>query len=113
MRSLVWIARITLFILLLGFAVKNSDPVTVQYYFGQEWRAPLVFVLFLSLCVGTALGILASLGRLFRQRREILELKRELRSLAAGRAQAAQSSRAEVSPSTEVAPGRPVSGTSP
>ena len=72
MRSLVWLLRITLFLLLLGFAVKNSDPVIVQYYFGQEWRAPLVFVLFLSLCAGAVLGIVASLGQLFRQRREIL-----------------------------------------
>jgi uncharacterized integral membrane protein len=112
MRSLVWLARITLFLLLLGFAVKNSDPVTVQYYFGQEWRAPLVFVLFLSLCAGAVLGILASLGRLFRQRREILELKRELRSVTAGRAQAAQSSRADTGRGTEIAPSRPVSGTS-
>jgi|RhiMethySRZTD1v2_1073278.scaffolds.fasta_scaffold436630_3 uncharacterized integral membrane protein len=91
MRSLVWLLRITLFLLLLGFAVKNSDPVIVQYYFGQEWRAPLVFVLFLSLCVGAVLGIVASLGQLFRQRREILDLKRELRSVAATRAEAAQS----------------------
>ena len=91
MRSLVWLLRITLFLLLLGFAVKNSDPVLVQYYFGQEWRAPLVFVLFLSLCLGAVLGIIASLGQLFRQRREILDLKRELRAMAAARAEAAQS----------------------
>jgi uncharacterized integral membrane protein len=110
MRSLAWLARITLFLLLLGFAVKNSDPVVVQYYFGQEWRAPLVFVLFLSLCAGTVLGIVASLGQLFRQRREILELKRELRSIAAARAQPAQSSRSDEVPSSDIAPARPVSG---
>ena len=91
MRSLVWLLRITLFLLLLGFAVKNSDPVVVQYYFGQEWRAPLVFVLFLSLCAGAVLGIIASLGQVFRQRREILSLKRELHSAATSRAQAVQS----------------------
>ena len=91
MRSLVWLLRITLFLLLLGFAVKNSDPVVVQYYFGQEWRAPLVFVLFVSLCAGAVLGIIASLGQLFRLRREVLDLKRELRSVATNRAQAVQS----------------------
>ena len=91
MRSLVWLLRITLFLLLLGFAVKNSDPVVVQYYFGQEWRAPLVLVLFLSLCMGAVLGIVASLGQVFRQRREILDLKKELRSVAAARAQSVQS----------------------
>ena len=91
MRSLVWLLRVTLFLLLLGFAVKNSDPVSVYYYFGQEWRAPLVFVLLLSLCVGAMLGILASLAQLFRQRREILDLKREMRSGARSGVQAPDS----------------------
>lgn len=80
MRYVLWLLRIVLFLLLLGFAVKNSDPVTVSYYFGAEWRAPLVFVMLLTLCAGAVLGILAGLGQLFRQRREIAELKRELRT---------------------------------
>jgi putative membrane protein len=80
MRYLLWLLRIVLFLLLLGFAVKNSDPVTVSYYFGAQWRAPLVFVLLLTLCAGVVLGILAGLGQVFRQRREIAELKRELRA---------------------------------
>jgi uncharacterized integral membrane protein len=79
MRYLVWLLRIILFLLLLGLAVKNSDPVIVHYYFGAEWKAPLVFVLLIAICAGAALGILAALGQVFRQRREILELKRELR----------------------------------
>jgi len=79
MSLVLWLLRIILFLLLLGFAVKNSDPVTVSYYFGAEWRAPLVFVLLVSLCAGAVLGIFASLGQIFRQRREIAELKRELR----------------------------------
>jgi uncharacterized integral membrane protein len=82
MRTLVWLLRIMLFLLLLGFAVKNSDPVIVQYYFGQEWRAPLVFVLLVTLCAGVVLGIIASLGQIFKQRREIAELKRERRAAA-------------------------------
>ena len=82
MRYVLWLLRIILFLMLLGFAVKNSDPVTVSYYFGAEWRAPLVFVLLISLCAGAVLGILAALGQLFRQRREIAELKRELRTQA-------------------------------
>ena len=82
MRYLVWLLRLTLFFLLLGLAVKNSDPVVVHYYFGAEWKAPLVFVLLIAIAAGAALGILAALGQVFRQRREILELKRELRAQA-------------------------------
>jgi uncharacterized integral membrane protein len=80
MRYVLWLLRIALFLLLLGFAAKNSDPVTVSYYFGAQWRTPLVFALLVSLCAGAVLGILAAMGLFFRQRREIAELKRELRA---------------------------------
>jgi uncharacterized integral membrane protein len=80
MRYLLWLLRIALFLILLGFAVKNSDPVSVYYYFGAEWRAPLVFVMLVCVVAGVALGVLAVLGQVFRQRREIAELKRERRA---------------------------------
>jgi putative membrane protein len=89
MRYVLWLLRIVLFMLLFGFAFKNSDPVSVHYYFGAEWRAPLAFVLLVALCAGAVLGILAALGQLFRQRREISELKRELRAQARTGAQSA------------------------
>jgi putative membrane protein len=97
MRYLVWLLRLTLFLLLLGFALKNSDPVVVHYYFGAEWRAPLVFVLLICLVAGAALGILAGLGQLFRQRREILDLKRELRAQARSGTPQSLPSRTDVS----------------
>lgn len=84
MRYLLWILKFILFVLVLSFAIKNTDMVSVRYYLGQEWQAPLVLVLLVFFCLGAAIGILASLAQLFRQRREIVALKRELR--ARGRA---------------------------
>ena len=79
MRYLTWLLRAVLFIILLGFAVKNDQPVVLRYFFGYEWQASLVVVLLLFLAVGVGIGILAVLGNIFRQRREISALKRELR----------------------------------
>lgn len=79
MRYLIWLLRAALFIALLGFAVKNDQPVVLRYFFGYEWQASLVVVLLLFLAVGVGIGILAVLGNVFRQRREISALKRELR----------------------------------
>lgn len=79
MRYLFWLLKFALFALILSFAVKNAEIVSVRYYLGQEWQAPLVLVLLVFFCVGAAVGILASLAQLFRQRREIVALKRELR----------------------------------
>ena len=74
-------AGVAVFLLLLGFAVKNSDSVAVRYFLGLEWQAPLVFVLLVFFAVGVALGVAASLGIIVGQRRQILRLKRELRGV--------------------------------
>jgi uncharacterized integral membrane protein len=75
-------AGVTIFLLLLGFAVKNSDSVAVRYFLGLEWHAPLVFMLLVFFAAGAAMGVAASLTIMVRQRREILGLKREIRGLA-------------------------------
>jgi uncharacterized integral membrane protein len=66
------------FIIFLGFALKNSQSVTLHYFFGYEWQSTLVIVLLLFFTVGAALGILATISIWFRQHRELLRLKREL-----------------------------------
>jgi len=80
MRYLLWLIRFLLLVLLLTFAVKNTETVTVRYFLGYEWQAPLVFVLLVFFCIGAVLGIMAGLARHIRQRRELAALKRELRS---------------------------------
>jgi len=79
MRYLIWLLRAALFLLLLGFAVKNDQPTVLRYFFGYEWHASLLVVLLLFFALGMSLGVLSLLGTLFRQRREIASLKRELK----------------------------------
>ncbi len=78
MRYLNWLLRAILFLILFGFAVKNDQPVVLRYFFGYEWQASLVLILLLFFAVGTGVGALSVLGNIFRQRREIAMLKREL-----------------------------------
>ncbi|MHB1618519.1 MAG: LapA family protein [Sulfuricella sp.] len=80
MRYLSWLLGFVLFLLALGFAVKNSDTVVVHYYLGYQWQAPLVLVILVFFFAGVATGVAASLGFIFRQRREIFFLKREMRA---------------------------------
>lgn len=82
MRYLSWLLGIVLFLLALGFAVKNGEPVTLYYYLGYQWQAPLVLIILAFFCAGVIAGIVASLGFIFRQRRELLAARRELRSKA-------------------------------
>lgn len=77
MRYLNWLLRTFLFLLLLGFAVKNDQPVTLSYFFGYQWNTSLVVVLLCFFALGACVGILAMLGTVFRQRRELAASKRE------------------------------------
>jgi uncharacterized integral membrane protein len=78
MRYIVWPLRAFLFLLLLGFAVKNDQPVVLRYFFGYEWQTSLIVILLCFFAAGVLVGVLAMLSNLFRQRREVAALKREL-----------------------------------
>ncbi|MBI5437406.1 MAG: LapA family protein [Nitrosomonadales bacterium] len=79
MRYLNWVLRVALFIALLGFAVKNDQPVTLRYFFGYEWQSSLVIALLIFFAAGAAVGVLAMLANVLQQRREIARLKRDIR----------------------------------
>jgi len=79
MRYLSLLLKIILFLLLLGFAVKNTETAVLRYYLGYEWQAPLVLILLVFFCAGAAVGVIASLSYIFRQKRKMQSLKRQLR----------------------------------
>ena len=80
LTALMWAA---VFVVALLFAIKNTDPVTLQFYFEQSWQAPLVFVVLASFAVGAAFGVLACVPPMVRQRRTLAGLQKELRLRAA------------------------------
>ena len=77
MRFVTWTIRLALFFFLVAFAAKNTDPVTLRFYFDLALQAPLVLVLFGFFAAGMLFGVVALLTTLLRQRREIAQLKRE------------------------------------
>ena len=79
MRFVTWTARLLIFLFLLAFAVKNTETVSLRFYFDLVWQAPLVILLLGFFAAGTVLGLVAALATLLRQRRELLQARRELR----------------------------------
>ena len=79
MRYLKWLLRIMLFLLLLGWAVRNEQPVLLRFFFGYEWQTTLVVIMLSLFMLGVALGLAVSWGDSLRLRREMAALKRELR----------------------------------
>ena len=63
------LAKLLLFLLVLGFALKNSHSVVFQSYLGYVWQAPLIVMLGLAFVMGALTGVLALMPTLFRMRR--------------------------------------------
>ncbi|HSB98457.1 MAG TPA: DUF1049 domain-containing protein, partial [Burkholderiaceae bacterium] len=42
MRILTWLIRAFIFFTLFAFALNNQHDILVNWFFGAQWRAPLV-----------------------------------------------------------------------
>ena len=78
MRVVTWAVRLLIFLLLVAFAAKNAEPVRLRFYFDLALEAPLVVALFAFFAAGALFGMLALLGTVLRQRREIAGLRRRV-----------------------------------
>ncbi|MCU0969220.1 MAG: LapA family protein [Rubrivivax sp.] len=70
MRVAVWLFRAFVFFTLFAFALNNQQPATVHWFFGIEWRAPMVIVVLASFAAGCAIGVLAMVPAWWKHRRE-------------------------------------------
>ncbi len=73
----IFLFAVLLLVALLGlsFALMNAEPVALSYYFGSI-QAPLSLVVVLALALGAGLGVLASLGLVVNQKRELARLRK-------------------------------------
>jgi uncharacterized integral membrane protein len=85
MRYLYVASGLLLFLAVMGFSLKNSQPVTMHYYLGMNWSAPMVLVLLIVFCAGALAGIIACLSLLITQRRNLRAMQQELQSLQSSR----------------------------
>ena len=76
MRIVTWTIRIAVFLFLVALAARNTDPVTLRFYFDLAVQAPLIVILFGAFLAGAAFGVLALLATLLRQRRQISALRK-------------------------------------
>jgi uncharacterized integral membrane protein len=69
MRFFVWLLRAFIFFALFAFALNNQQEASVKWFFGQEWRAPMVFIVLAAFGVGCAFGVFAMVPAWWRHRR--------------------------------------------
>lgn len=80
MRLISWLVKFVIFVVLLGFALGNTEPVRMGFFGNQAVAvtAPLVVFLLMFFLLGLLLGFATFMPRLFRQRRLVARLKRDL-----------------------------------
>ena len=71
MRALVWLLRALVFFTLFAFALNNQQDAVVHWFFGVEWRAPMVIVVLVAFGLGCAVGVVAMMPGWWRQRRRL------------------------------------------
>jgi uncharacterized integral membrane protein len=69
MRLFVWLIRAAVFFTLFAFALNNQHESSIHWFFGQEWRAPMVFIVLAAFGLGCAFGIFAMVPSWWRHRR--------------------------------------------
>lgn len=67
MKYLLWLLKAAIFFTLFAFALNNQQDATVHFFFGTQWRAPLVLVVLSAFTCGVAIGVLGMLPRWWRQ----------------------------------------------
>ena len=101
-RLIKIVVMLALFAVLLVFAIGNSGLVNIKFLI-YDRTEPLVLVLFFFLIVGVVVGLLALTGPLFRQRRQIQQLKRDIRLQA--HIKPAEKAKEDVDPLLTMPPG--------
>jgi lipopolysaccharide assembly protein A len=69
MRIFVWLFRAFIFFTLFAFALNNQHEAGVRWFFGQEWRAPMVFIVLGAFGIGCAFGVFAMVPSWWKHRR--------------------------------------------
>ena len=69
MRLLVWLVRALVFFTLFAFALNNQHDAAIHWFFEQQWRAPMVFIVLAAFALGCAFGVFAMVPSWWRHRR--------------------------------------------
>ena len=68
MKYVMWLLKAAIFFTLFAFALNNQQDVTVHFFFGTQWRAPLVLVVLAAFALGVAIGALGMVPRWWKHR---------------------------------------------
>jgi uncharacterized integral membrane protein len=84
LKLLQWTLNAAVFFTLFAFALNNQHEAKVYFFFGTQWRSPMVLIVLLAFAMGMVVGVLGVVPRWWRQKQ------------AANTAQASQDGNAQI-----------------
>jgi lipopolysaccharide assembly protein A len=67
-KYLMWLLKAAIFFTLFAFALNNQQTVSVNFFFGTDWQAPLVLVVLTAFAFGLILGVVVMTPRWWKRR---------------------------------------------
>lgn len=55
---LKWILKAAIFFTLFAFALNNQHEASVHFFFGNQWRSPMVLIVLAAFAIGIVVGVL-------------------------------------------------------
>jgi len=69
LRLLQWLLNAAVFFTLFAFALNNQHEAKVYFFFGTQWRSPMVLIVLLAFALGMVIGVLGMVPRWWRHRK--------------------------------------------
>jgi uncharacterized integral membrane protein len=67
-KLLQWVLKAAVFFTLFAFALNNQHEASVHFFFGTQWRSPMVLVVLAAFALGIVVGVLGMVPRWWRHR---------------------------------------------
>jgi putative membrane protein len=68
LKLLQWTLNAAVFFTLFAFALNNQHEAKVYFFFGTQWRSPMVLIVLIAFALGMVVGVLGMVPRWWRQR---------------------------------------------
>jgi putative membrane protein len=79
---LKWILKAAIFFTLFAFALNNQQDAVLHFFFGTQWRAPMVLVVLTAFAAGLIVGALGMVPRWWKHRAEASRARQSVRAAA-------------------------------
>jgi uncharacterized integral membrane protein len=101
LKLLQWTLNAAVFFTLFAFALNNQHEAKVYFFFGTQWRSPMVLLVLIAFALGMVVGVLGMVPRWWRQK----QAAKAVQTSAATSASSSPAAAASSTPPSEVSHG--------